>query len=82
LERAEPLSLAWTPDGDWLVAACTDGHLRVMEPATMRIERTMPVLDGWAYSVAIGEDNVALVGGSAGQLKRVPLDLSKKRRQQ
>jgi len=72
---AEPLDIAWTPDGQRIIAACNDGHVRVIDPQTVEITADVPVIDGWAFCVAIASDGRhALVGGEGGQLKAVAID--------
>jgi WD40 repeat protein len=69
-----PLSLAWTPDGKHLVAGCVDGHVRLIDPDTVRVLEDRPVLSGWLYSLVIhpGTGSI-LVGGPQGKVKRVDL---------
>jgi WD40 repeat protein len=74
----EPLDIAWTPDGSKLLAACTDGRLRVIDPDTVEVVRDIPAIDGWAYTVvAVPDGESALIGGSRGQLEAIPLPPSK-----
>ena len=71
---AEPLDIAWTPDGNSIVAACSDGHVRVIDPLTAEVTADIPAIEGWAYCVAIAPDGRhALVGGEGGQLKAVAI---------
>ena len=71
---SEPLDIDWTPNGSHILAACRDGHLRVIDPETVEIVIDTGVLDGWAYTVAAAPDgNRALVAGSSGQVRCVEL---------
>jgi WD40 repeat protein len=69
-----PLDCAWTPDGAALLVTCRDGHLRRIDPDTVEVLEDRPVLDGWAYSLAVHPDGLhALVGGQGGELRVVPI---------
>jgi len=69
--ESRPLDAEWLPDGSRVVVACTDGHLRVVDPVTVKVTRDIAALDGWAYSVAVHPtDGSVLVGGQDGQLRR------------
>jgi WD40 repeat protein len=71
---AEPLDIAWAPDAARIVAACDDGHVRVIDPLTAEVTADVPAIEGWAYAVAVAPDGrKALVGGEGGQLKVVSL---------
>jgi WD40 repeat protein len=72
LESA-PLAVAWTTDGGAILAACKDGRLRVVDPATVEVLENLAVLDGIAYSLAVAPDGSVLVGGQNGQLRRLVL---------
>jgi WD40 repeat protein len=74
-DQAEPLSLAWTPDGTQIVAACTDGQLRIIDPQTADVRAVIPACDEWAYEVAIIRHGRAIVGGANGELQLVQLSL-------
>jgi len=67
---SEPRAIVWTADGSTIVVACKDGSLRVIDPETVEILATVPVLDNIAYSLAIASNGDFLVGGRDGQLKR------------
>ena len=70
--EAEPLAIAWTPDGDKIVAACVDGQVRVVDPIEVTVTRTIEAIEGWAYTVALHpHDGTAVVGGSNGVVKRL-----------
>jgi WD40 repeat protein len=67
---AEPLSLAWAGDGARLAITCTDGHLRVIDPESLEIILDEPVIEGWAYEVAVAPNGTtAIVAGSDGQVR-------------
>lgn len=65
-------AIAWSPDGARLLAACRDGHLRVIDPERVQILRDLPIADGWLYAVAVcpGQPS-AVVGGAGGTLKSI-----------
>lgn len=66
------LAIEWSPDGTHLLAACRDGHLRVIDPGTVKILMDIPVSDGWAHAVAASPHNQsAVVGGAGGKLERI-----------
>ncbi|TWU40941.1 WD40 repeat domain-containing protein [Novipirellula artificiosorum] len=68
---AEPLSIAWSHDGERLAVACVDGKLRLLNPNTVEIEQELEAINGWAYEVLAAPDGSFLVGGTAGELIRV-----------
>lgn len=66
------LAIAWSPDGTHLLAACRDGHLRIIDPQTVKILKDIPICDGWAHAVAAApHDQNAVVGGAGGTLQRI-----------
>ncbi len=68
------LDIAWTDDGATLLAACEDGHLREIDPDTLRIIRDLTLIEGWLYSVTLAPDGThAFVGGTAGLKRAVKL---------
>ncbi len=68
------LDIEWTPEGANLVAACADGHLRVINPDTVQIIHDVEVGTGWLHSLAIAPDGVtAFVGGSGGLMQAVKI---------
>jgi WD40 repeat protein len=75
--KSVPLTVAWGRDGQTLLVACKDGRLRVIDPDTMDVVREVRAIDGLAYSLAVGPDGSALVGGQDGQLSRVVLAAEK-----
>jgi WD40 repeat protein len=67
-----PLAIAWTPDGRCLLAACEDGHLRVIDPDSVEILADKPAIDGWAYAVAASPDGrQAVIAGENGQIRAI-----------
>ena len=69
---SEPLDIAWTRDGARILAACMDGHIRVVDPTTVTVTQDLPAIDGWAYAIAIHpNDQSVAVGGVNGQLRRI-----------
>jgi len=70
--EARPLDAAWFSDGSRVVVSCTDGHVRVVDPDTVKVTHDLAALEGWAYSLAVHPtDGSILVGGQGGQLRRV-----------
>jgi WD40 repeat protein len=68
------LDAAWSPDGAALYVSCRDGHLRRIDPDTVEVLEDRPVLDGWAYTLAVHpEGRQILVGGQGGNLKAVDI---------
>ena len=78
----KPLRTAWTNDGERLIAVGVDGHLRVVDPFEVTVTRTLPVIDGWAYAIAVHpSDNSVAIGGANGKIRRVELgDLTSEER--
>lgn len=69
-----PMALAWLPDGTRLVVSCADGHVRVIDPDTIRVIDDMPAFDSWAYALAVHPSDSSLaVGGRRGVIKRIVL---------
>jgi len=69
---AEPLDIAWLRDGSSIVASCSDGKIRVVDPDEVTVTRVLAGVDGWAYTVAVAPSGDSiLVGGSNGQFRRV-----------
>ncbi len=74
LGRVVPLAVDWAADGQMIVVACNDGHVRVIDPDTVKIVADIPAIDGWAYSLAVHPDGKQLVvGGENESLKQVVL---------
>ncbi|MEX0819360.1 MAG: hypothetical protein WD070_07195 [Pirellulaceae bacterium] len=68
------LDIEWTPDGAKLIAACADGHLRTIDPDSVRITQDLEVGPGWLYTVAITPDGAsAFVGGASGLMRAVKI---------
>ena len=72
---SRPLDVAWLPDGSRVVVACTDGHVRVVDPVNVKVTHDLPALQGWAYSLAVHPTDGSILvggqGGQGGQLRRV-----------
>jgi WD40 repeat protein len=68
-------AVVWNRDGSRLIAAGSDGHVRLIDPDTVAVARDLPAITGWVHSVAVTPNgNDVLVGGQAGQLSRQPLN--------
>lgn len=75
--EAEPLDVAWTKDGEQILAACVDGKVRVVDPVEVKVKRTIDAIEGWAYGIAVHpKDKTVAVGGSNGQIKRLEVENS------
>ena len=69
---SEPLNIAWTNDGDRILATCVDGRLRVIDPIEVTVTQDLPATDGWAYAIAVHpHDHSAAIGGINGQIRRI-----------
>jgi len=69
--KSRPLDADWLPDGSRVVVSCSDGHVRVVNPLTVKVTHDIAALEGWAYSLAVHPtDGSILVGGQDGQLRR------------
>lgn len=74
----EPLRIAWLHDGVHIAAACVDGKVRIIDADNVQVTRTIDVLDGWAYALAVHpSDGTMAVGGSDGQIRRVGLEVDR-----
>jgi WD40 repeat protein len=72
--ESRPLAIEWLPDGRWLAAACADGHVRFIDPATAKIKAEVQAVPEWAWSLAVSPATGDLiVGGPSGKI--VPVDL-------
>ena len=73
--QEKPLDIAWSTDGNWILAACVDGVVRVVDPTSVTVVHKVNALNGWAYAIAAHpNDGSFAVGGSDGQLRRLKLD--------
>ena len=71
LEEA-PLDTAWLHDGSKVVAVCTDGAVRFVDPDSVEVTSEIHALKGWAYSLAVHPtDDSVVVGGQNGQVRRI-----------
>ena len=69
---SEPLNIAWTNDGDRILATCVDGRLRVIDPIEVTVTQDLPATDGWAYAIDVHpHDHSAAIGGINGQVRRI-----------
>jgi WD40 repeat protein len=65
-----PRVIAWSPEGDRLIAGCSDGKVRVLDPDTLAILRELRVADGRIHCVAIaGQGHVGVAAGVAAPAK-------------
>ena len=71
---AEPLDIAWTHDGARIVAACSDGHVRVVDPIAVKVTDDLPAIEEWAYAISVHPtDNSIAVGGTNGQIRQIQI---------
>ena len=67
-----PLATAWLNDGSKVVAVCTDGTVRFIDPDSVEVTNEIHALNGWAYSLAVHPtDGSVVVGGQNAQLRRI-----------
>ncbi|MFK8112892.1 MAG: WD40 repeat domain-containing protein [Rubripirellula sp.] len=67
-----PMAISWAMDGKRVFAACDDGRVRVIDPGLATVVQELDGVDGWAHSIATHPtDGSVVVGGSAGQLRRI-----------
>ncbi|MEO1526662.1 MAG: hypothetical protein AAFX06_14595 [Planctomycetota bacterium] len=70
---SEPLSIAWLNEQQ-LIAACSDGELRLVDSVEVVVTAEYESIDGWAYCVAVHpSDGSVAVAGSSGAIRRVEL---------
>ncbi len=75
---SEPLDLVWTHDGERVIAACADGHVRMIDPIEVTVTQDLPALNEWAYAIALHpQDPHAAVAGSNGQIQKIELHAEK-----
>ena len=73
LEEA-PLDTAWLSDGSKVVAVCTDGAVRLVDPDSVEVTDEIHALNGWAYSLAVHPtDSSIVIGGPNAQIRRIML---------
>ena len=71
LEEA-PLDTAWLNDGSKVVAVCTDGAVRFVDPDSVEVTSEIHALKGWAYSLAVHPtDGSVIIGGQNAQVRRI-----------
>ena len=69
---SEPLNIAWTSDGDRVLATCVDGRVRIIDPVEVTVTQDLPAINGWAYALAMHpHDRSAAIGGINGQIWRI-----------
>jgi len=69
---SEPLNIAWTNDGDRVLATCVDGRVRIIDPVEVTVTQDLPAINGWAYALAVHpHDRSAAIGGINGQIWRI-----------
>ena len=75
-----PLAVGWTRDGRRVVTSCVDGHVRVVDAATVKVVVDIAALDGWGYSLAVHPaGRAAVVGGPGGRVVKVRIEDPKAR---
>ena len=74
----KPLDVGWLPDGSRIVAACTDGNLRLVDPLEVKVTRVLPAGPGWTYSLAVHPlDGSIAAGSSDGRIRRIIINTEK-----
>lgn len=74
--ESEPLDIAWINESQ-IVASCVDGYARVVDAENVKVLQATPVIQGWAYAVAVHpNDQTIAIGGSDGQIHRVEIQKS------
>ena len=77
--QADPLKIAWTKNGDRVLAGCVDGQLRVIDPVEVKVVREIAVGDSWLYALAVHpSDGSVAVGGADTQIRRIEVSESSK----
>ena len=77
--KTRPLAVGWLPGGSRIVAACTDGKLRLVDPLEVKVTKTLPAGTGWTYSLAVHPLGGSVAAGSSdGRIRRIPIDTAKK----
>lgn len=70
-----PLALAWSPDGAYVYAACTEAKVYRIDPESLEVQELPTKLPGWVYSIAVDPNGRSLlVGGERGQIQRLSLE--------
>ncbi|MGB7343261.1 MAG: hypothetical protein WBD20_03555 [Pirellulaceae bacterium] len=70
-----PIDIEWTSDGSQLIAACADGHLRVIDPDSVEVTNDLAVSDDWIYALAVNPSGEAVVTGDAkGTVKHISIE--------
>ena len=70
--KEAPLNVAWLNNGSRIVAACTDGAIRFVDPDSVEVTDEILALDSWAYSLAVHPtDGSVVVGGPNAQVRRI-----------
>lgn len=73
--KEAPLDVAWFNDGSRIVAVCTDGAVRFVDPDSVKVTGEIHALNGWAYSLAVHPtDGSIVVGGTNAQVRRIVPD--------
>jgi WD40 repeat protein len=69
LESA-PRVIAWSPEGDRLIAGCNDGTVRVLDPETLAILQEQQVTVGRIHAIAVASrGHVGVVAGASAPAK-------------
>ena len=79
--ESEPLNIAWTNDGDRILAACVDGQVRIVDSVNFKVTQVLPAIDGWVYAMTVHPDDQTIaVGGSNGQVVVLAIPEEKEQR--
>ena len=55
--ESKPLDIVWLSDGRHVAVSCEDGHVRLIDPATVQVAADIPVFSSWAYCIAFPTNN-------------------------
>ena len=70
--KEAPLNVAWLSNGSRIVAACTDGVVRLVDPDSVEVTDEIHALKGWVYAMAVHPtDGSIVVGGPNAQVRRI-----------
>ncbi|QDT12942.1 WD40 repeat domain-containing protein [Planctomycetes bacterium K23_9] len=80
---AVPLGVTWIGSGSEIVAGCTDGHLRMIDPESAEVVADIAVSDTWINAVCVSpvglsggksDSQTVAVGDANGNVQRIVLD--------
>lgn len=69
--ESPPLAVCWTADGKYVVAACKDGVVRLIDPIRVEVIDEEKVMNGPAYCIACSKQGHVVVGGVQSTVKLI-----------